>query len=127
MAAPMAPLLVFFLLLLQLGPSSCGNVSEPERCLASASRSTSCSCRCLTRFSFSASMHVYIVYMGERDPELRPALVRDAHHGMLAAVLGSEQAAKDAILYSYRHGFSGFAAVLTDRQAARLAGELTFR
>ncbi|GJN34450.1 hypothetical protein PR202_gb23112 [Eleusine coracana subsp. coracana] len=118
----MAPLLVFFLLLLlQLGPSSCGNVSEPERCIASASRSTSCSCRCLTRFSFSASMQVYIVYMGERDPELRPALVRDAHHGMLAAVLGSEQAAKDAILYSYRHGFSGFAAVLTDRQAVWLA------
>jgi hypothetical protein len=39
--------------------------------------------------------------------------------------LCSEQAAKDAILYSYRHGFSGFAAVLTDSQAARLAGELT--
>jgi len=26
--------------------------------------------------------------MGERSPELHPALVRDAHHGMLAAVLG---------------------------------------
>lgn len=37
----------------------------------------------------------------------------------------SEQAAKDTILYSYRHGFSGFAAVLTDRQAARLSGEFT--
>jgi hypothetical protein len=43
----------------------------------------------------------------------------------MAARLCSEPAAKDAILYSYRHGFSGFAAVLTDRQAARLAGELT--
>ncbi|KAL6846011.1 hypothetical protein ACP4OV_023459 [Aristida adscensionis] len=87
----MAPLLVLFLLLLLLqpGPSSCGNV--------------------------------YIVYMGERSPELRPAVVRDSHHGMLAAVLGSEQAAKGAILYSYRHGFSGFAAVLTDTQAAALA------
>ncbi|KAL6656379.1 hypothetical protein ACP70R_007205 [Stipagrostis hirtigluma subsp. patula] len=85
-----APLLVFFLLLLlQLGPSSCGNV--------------------------------YIVYMGDRSPEMHPALLRDSHHGMLAAVLGSEQAARDAILYSYRHGFSGFAALLTDRQAARLA------
>lgn len=30
----------------------------------------------------------------------------------------------DAILYSYRHGFSGFAAVLTGGQAARLSGEL---
>jgi hypothetical protein len=32
-------------------------------------------------------MQVYIVYMGERNPELRPAVIRDAHHGMLAAVL----------------------------------------
>jgi hypothetical protein len=43
-----------------------------------------------------------------------------------AGELCSEPAARDAILYSYRHGFSGFAAVLTDRQAAQLAGELTF-
>ncbi|XP_066396322.1 subtilisin-like protease SBT3.5 [Miscanthus floridulus] len=69
----------------------------------------------------SSCSNVYIVYMGERNPELHPALVRDSHHGMLAALLGSEQAAKVAILYSYRHGFSGFAAVLTDSQAARLA------
>jgi len=75
----------------------------------------------LLRLGPSSCSNVYIVYMGERSPELHPALVRDAHHGMLAAVLGSEPAAKDAILYSYRHGFSGFAAVLTDSQAARLA------
>lgn len=105
------------------------------------------------------SLQVYIVYMGERHHGLRPELVQEAHHGMLAAVLGrlqssssssssppsppwlehwllrcgvvycclalcSEQAAMDAILYSYRHGFSGFAAVLTGGQAARLSGEL---
>lgn len=35
----------------------------------------------------------------------------------------SKQAAEDAILYSYRHGFSGFAAVLTNAQAAQLSGE----
>ncbi|XP_066394704.1 subtilisin-like protease SBT3.6 isoform X1 [Miscanthus floridulus] len=75
----------------------------------------------LLRLGPSSCSNVYIVYMGERNPELHPALVRDSHHGMLAALLGSEQAAKDAILYSYRHGFSGFAAVLTDSQAARLA------
>ncbi|XP_044950390.1 subtilisin-like protease SBT3.6 [Hordeum vulgare subsp. vulgare] len=65
--------------------------------------------------------NVQIVYMGERHPELHPELVRDSHHGMLAAVLGSKQAAEDAILYSYRHGFSGFAAVLTNAQAAQLS------
>uniref|UniRef100_A0A0E0RH75 Inhibitor I9 domain-containing protein n=1 Tax=Oryza rufipogon TaxID=4529 RepID=A0A0E0RH75_ORYRU len=45
-------------------------------------------------------------------------------HGMLATILGSEQAAIDSILYSYRHGFSGFAAVLTYGKVARLSGEL---
>uniref|UniRef100_A0A8R7QIG8 Subtilisin-like protease n=1 Tax=Triticum urartu TaxID=4572 RepID=A0A8R7QIG8_TRIUA len=65
--------------------------------------------------------NVHIVYMGELHPELHPELVRDSHHGMLAAVLGSKQAAEDAILYSYRHGFSGFAAVLTNAQAAQLS------
>jgi hypothetical protein len=33
-------------------------------------------------------LQVHIVYMGERHPELHPDLVRDEHHGMLAAVLG---------------------------------------
>ncbi|CAN6167757.1 unnamed protein product [Urochloa humidicola] len=75
----------------------------------------------LLRLGPSACSNVYIVYMGERSPELHPALVQDSHHSMLAAVLGSDPAAKEAILYSYRHSFSGFAAVLTDSQAARLA------
>lgn len=75
----------------------------------------------LLELGLCSCSNVYIVYMGERHPELHPELVQDSHHGMLAAVLGSEQAAKDTILYSYRHGFSGFAAVLTDRQAARLS------
>uniref|UniRef100_A0A0A8ZZX9 Uncharacterized protein n=1 Tax=Arundo donax TaxID=35708 RepID=A0A0A8ZZX9_ARUDO len=50
----------------------------------------------LLQFGPSSCANVYIVYMGERSPELNPALVRDSHHGMLAAVLGS-----------YRYGFSG--------------------
>ncbi|XP_073362761.1 subtilisin-like protease SBT3.3 isoform X2 [Aegilops tauschii subsp. strangulata] len=52
---------------------------------------------------------------------LEQELVRDPHHGMLAAVLGSKQAAEDAILYSYMYGFSGFAAVLTNAQVAQLS------
>lgn len=39
----------------------------------------------MTRFRF---LQVYIVYMGATNPELHPALVRDAHHGMLAGLLG---------------------------------------
>jgi len=94
--APRLAVAVLLLLLLGLDLCSCSNASTKRG-------------------------KVHIVYMGERHPELHPDLVRDSHHGMLAAVLGSEQAAQDAILYSYRHGFSGFAAVLTDAQAARLS------
>ena len=38
--------------------------------------------------SWPADLQVHIVYMGELHPELHPELVRDSHHGMLAAVLG---------------------------------------
>ncbi|XP_051137991.1 subtilisin-like protease SBT3.3 isoform X2 [Andrographis paniculata] len=59
---------------------------------------------------------VYIVYMGERkhrDVEL----ITDSHHEMLASVLGSKEAAIDSMIYSYKHGFSGFAAKMTKTQA----------
>ncbi|GMP35357.1 hypothetical protein CsSME_00007826 [Camellia sinensis var. sinensis] len=52
---------------------------------------------------------VHIVYMGERQYE-DPASVRKLHHKMLSTLLGSKEAARSSILYSYKHGFSGFAA-----------------
>ncbi|XXG76239.1 hypothetical protein AAC387_Pa08g0637 [Persea americana] len=59
----------------------------------------------------------YVVYMGERKHS-DPSLVVDSHHTMLATVLGgSKEEAADSILYSYKHGFSGFAARLTDSHA----------
>ncbi|XP_020079969.1 subtilisin-like protease SBT3.6 isoform X2 [Ananas comosus] len=57
--------------------------------------------------------------MGEK-PQMQPHLVHELHHGILTSVLGSEEEAKTSILYSYKHGFSGFAAVLSESQAARL-------
>ncbi|KAG8381591.1 hypothetical protein BUALT_Bualt06G0137400 [Buddleja alternifolia] len=63
----------------------------------------------------------YIVYMGERkhnDIEL----ITESHHGMLASVLGSKEAAADSMIYSYRHGFSAFAAKMTESQAQYIAG-----
>ncbi|XP_020079963.1 subtilisin-like protease SBT3.6 isoform X1 [Ananas comosus] len=67
----------------------------------------------------SSGSNVYIVYMGEK-PQMQPQLVHELHHGILTSVLGSEEEAKTSILYSYKHGFSGFAAVLSESQAARL-------
>ncbi|KAH7862690.1 hypothetical protein Vadar_008151 [Vaccinium darrowii] len=64
---------------------------------------------------------VHIVYMGKRqhsDPELVTAL----HHHLLTSVVGSEEDARNSIVYSYRHGFSDFAARLTKSQVQQLAG-----
>ncbi|XP_030944112.1 subtilisin-like protease SBT3.9 isoform X1 [Quercus lobata] len=67
-----------------------------------------------------ASSNVHIVYMGERQHD-EPELVQDSHHEILSNILGSHEAAKESILYSYKHGFSGFAAVLTESQAKLIA------
>ncbi|CAL5329018.1 unnamed protein product [Camellia sinensis] len=66
------------------------------------------------------SSNVHIVYMGERRHD-ETELVTDSHHEILSDILGSREAAMESILYSYKHGFSGFAAVLTPHQAALTA------
>ncbi|XVE67048.1 hypothetical protein DITRI_Ditri08aG0128900 [Diplodiscus trichospermus] len=67
-----------------------------------------------------ASSNVYIVYMGEKHTD-EPNLVEDSHHLLLSDILGSKESAKESILYSYKHGFSGFAAVLSQSQAKLIA------
>ncbi|KAK8568066.1 hypothetical protein V6N12_006633 [Hibiscus sabdariffa] len=67
-----------------------------------------------------ASSNVYVVYMGERHSD-EPNLLEDSHHQILADILGSKESAKESILYSYKHGFSGFAAVLSQSQAKLIA------
>ncbi|KAL5791053.1 hypothetical protein ACOSQ2_005941 [Xanthoceras sorbifolium] len=68
----------------------------------------------------TASSNVYIVYMGDRSYD-EPQLVQESHHELLSDILGSKEAAKDSIMYSYKHGFSGFAAILTRPQAKLIA------
>ncbi|XP_060206379.1 subtilisin-like protease SBT3.6 [Lycium barbarum] len=48
-------------------------------------------------------------------------LATSAHHQLLTSVLKSQEAARDSIIYSYKHGFSGFAAKLTKSQAQKIA------
>uniref|UniRef100_A0A804IAU5 Uncharacterized protein n=1 Tax=Musa acuminata subsp. malaccensis TaxID=214687 RepID=A0A804IAU5_MUSAM len=69
----------------------------------------------------SSTKLLYIVYMGERQHE-DPNLVTASHHDMLSSVLGSKEEAVSSIVYSYKHGFSGFAAMLTESQADQIAG-----
>ncbi|KAL6003954.1 hypothetical protein ACLOJK_004500 [Asimina triloba] len=67
-----------------------------------------------------AASKVYIVYMGARQ-HADPKLVTASHHELVASVLGSKEAAAQSILYSYKHGFSGFSAVLTDSHAKQIS------
>ncbi|KAK4734794.1 hypothetical protein R3W88_009055 [Solanum pinnatisectum] len=68
----------------------------------------------------NAKSKVHIVYMGRRQHD-DIELTTSAHHQILSSVLGSQEAARDSIIYSYKHGFSGFAARLTKSQAKKIA------
>ncbi|KAL3512413.1 hypothetical protein ACH5RR_025130 [Cinchona calisaya] len=63
---------------------------------------------------------VHIIYMGKR-PHDDVELITSSHHEMLADVLGSKQASTASMVYSYKHGFSGFAAKLSKLEAQRIA------
>uniref|UniRef100_A0A0E0NCT7 Subtilisin-like protease n=1 Tax=Oryza rufipogon TaxID=4529 RepID=A0A0E0NCT7_ORYRU len=74
----------------------------------------------LLPLSASASTKLYIVYMGEKKHE-DPSMVTASHHDALTFVIGSKDGAMKSLVYSYKHGFSGFAAMLTESQAEELA------
>ncbi|KAI9104298.1 hypothetical protein K1719_022870 [Acacia pycnantha] len=72
-----------------------------------------------TRFCFSSK--VYVVYMGSKTGE-DPDDILKQHHLMLSSVhSGSVEEAQASHVYSYRHGFRGFAAKLTDEQASQIS------
>ncbi|VAI12561.1 unnamed protein product [Triticum turgidum subsp. durum] len=68
----------------------------------------------------------YVVYLGAH-PYGREATAEDharateSHHELLASVVGSKQAAKDAIFYSYNKNINGFAAYLEEEVATQMA------
>ncbi|XP_056851667.1 subtilisin-like protease SBT3.15 [Raphanus sativus] len=63
---------------------------------------------------------VYIVYLGEREHD-DPELVTATHHQMLESLHESKEDAHNSMIYSYQHGFSGFAAFLTSSQAKKIS------
>ncbi|KDP44852.1 hypothetical protein JCGZ_01352 [Jatropha curcas] len=62
-------------------------------------------------------MQVYIVYMGDRPKS--EIFASDHHANMLQQVLGSD--GSDSMIYSYKRGFNGFAAKLTNEEMLKLA------
>ncbi|XP_019238815.1 PREDICTED: subtilisin-like protease SBT3.17 [Nicotiana attenuata] len=65
----------------------------------------------------SIEAKVHIVYT-EKPEDLE---AEDYHIKTLTSVLGSEEAAKEALIYSYKHAASGFSAKLTAEQVSELS------
>ncbi|KAK1296854.1 Subtilisin-like protease SDD1 [Acorus calamus] len=73
-----------------------------------------------------AAKKTYIVYLGahkhgKEATLLDYELATDSHYELLGSVLGSEDKAKDAIIYSYNKFINGFSAVLEEEEAMAIA------
>ncbi|KAG2601297.1 subtilisin-like protease SBT3.7 isoform X1 [Panicum virgatum] len=66
------------------------------------------------------SRRLYIVYLGDVKHG-HPDDVIASHHDLLSNVLGSMEDSMASMIHNYKHGFSGFAAMLTEDQAKQLA------
>ncbi|CAO1944759.1 unnamed protein product [Urochloa humidicola] len=66
------------------------------------------------------SRRLYIVYLGDVKHG-HPNDVIASHHDLLSDVLGSKEDSLASMVHNYKHGFSGFAAMLTEAQAKQVA------
>ncbi|KAJ4812710.1 Subtilisin-like protease SBT3.6 [Rhynchospora pubera] len=74
----------------------------------------------ITVHGVDASSKLYIVYLGEKNHN-DPEFVTASHHEKLTPLFRSKEEAVNSIVYSYKHGFSGFAAMLNKSQAQILS------
>ncbi|KAF8406762.1 hypothetical protein HHK36_008854 [Tetracentron sinense] len=78
-------------------------------------------CVLVAEISICFSAKVYVVYMGSRTSEDPDEILRENHQMLTAIHGGSIEQAQASHVYSYRHGFRGFAAKLTEDQASEMA------
>uniref|UniRef100_A0A0E0JNH9 Subtilisin-like protease n=1 Tax=Oryza punctata TaxID=4537 RepID=A0A0E0JNH9_ORYPU len=74
-----------------------------------------------TASAFTKPRQVYVVYLGEHAGAKREEEILAGHHGLLLSVKGSEEEARASLLYSYKHSLNGFAALLSEEEAAALS------
>ncbi|KAF0921561.1 hypothetical protein E2562_009762 [Oryza meyeriana var. granulata] len=63
---------------------------------------------------------VYVVYMGAVPPRTSPNFLQESHLRLVGGVLTRGQPAESVVVQQYKHGFSGFAARLSEAEAAAL-------
>ncbi|KAI3462275.1 hypothetical protein Pfo_018938 [Paulownia fortunei] len=78
-------------------------------------------CVFLAVISPSFSSKLYVVYMGSRGKDGPDEILRQNHQMLTTLHRGSVEQAMASHVYSYRHGFRGFAAKLTEEQASEVA------
>ncbi|KAF8099559.1 hypothetical protein N665_0242s0042 [Sinapis alba] len=66
----------------------------------------------------SSEAKVHIIYTEKPTDDEEP---KDYHLRTLSSALGSEEAAKDALIYSYKEAASGFSAKLTPEQVVEIS------
>ncbi|XP_061341727.1 subtilisin-like serine-protease S [Gastrolobium bilobum] len=75
----------------------------------------------VAKASFCFSAKVYVVYMGSKTCQDSDDILKHNHQMLAAVHSGSIEQAQASHVYSYRHGFRGFAAKLTDDQAYQIS------
>ncbi|KAH6756266.1 hypothetical protein C2S53_003686 [Perilla frutescens var. hirtella] len=70
----------------------------------------------------SKEIYKKTVYMGARKHGDHIEQITKSHHEMLASAFEIKAEAIDSMIYSYRHGFSGFAAKMSESQAKYFRG-----
>lgn len=79
-------------------------------------------CVFLGEISLCFSSKLYVVYMGSKDSDEHQDEILRQNHQMLTDIHGGNvEQAKTSHVYSYRHGFKGFAAKLTEKQASEIS------
>ncbi|KAI4390047.1 hypothetical protein MLD38_002202 [Melastoma candidum] len=68
----------------------------------------------------------YVVYLGTQKHRAQVTAedinnVRDSHYGLLGSLMGSNERARQSIIYSYTRYINGFAAIMSEAEAAEIA------